>query len=541
MGMTILKKVFFMNQKKFDYDYIIIGSGFGGSVAALRLSEKGYRVLVIEKGKWFHASDFPTTNWNLKRWLWVPLLRFFGFFKITYFRHISILSGVGVGGGSLMYSNTLHIPNNKFFEAETWSHLADWESELKPHYQSALHMLGAATNPRLEVGDLALQKLSTEIGKEELFEPTNVAVFFGEPEETVADPYFNGQGPDRAGCNFCGGCMIGCQYNAKNTLDKNYLYLAQKKGAQIQAESRVYDVTPLGAEHGEDGYRVHWKKSTSLLKKKGSFTSRGIIFAGGVLGSIPLLLNLHKSSLPYLSNKIGHFIRTNSESLSGITVYDKQTVFSDGISIGSILRTDEFSHVEPVRYPAGSGAWRLLIAPMAHGRNIFVRIGLFIWDWLSKPIKNLKIIFVDDWAKRTQILLFMQTINTTLRFSKGLFRMKSGIENGRTIPTFIPEAKDIAEKYAKIVNGKPTSLLTEMILGIPLTAHILGGAVMGEDSDDGVIDKENRVFGYKNMYICDGSMISANPGVNPALTITALTERAMSRIQNNEMPSDSNN
>ena len=412
---------------------------------------------------------------------------------------------------------------------------------MKPHYQSALHMLGAATNPRLEVGDLALQKLSKELGKEELFEPTNVAVFFGEPEKTVPDPYFSGEGPERAGCNFCGGCMIGCQYNAKNTLDKNYLYLAQKKGVQIQAESQVYDISPLGEEHGADGYKVYWKPSTSLLKKKGSFTCGGIIFAGGVLGSVPLLLKLRESSLPHLSNKIGHFIRSNSESLSGITVPDKKTVFSDGISIGSILRTDKYSHVEPVRYPAGSGSWRLLIAPMAGGRNIFIRLGLFLWDWISKPIENLKVLFVDDWAKRTQILLFMQTINTTLRFSNGLFRMKSGTENGETLPTFIPEAKDVAEKYAKIVNGKPTSLLTEMILGIPLTAHILGGAVMGDNSAEGVIDKDNRVFGYKNMYVCDGSMISANPGVNPTLSITALSERAMSRIQKKEMPPDLNN
>jgi cholesterol oxidase len=495
--MTILKRVYFMDSKKFDYDYIIIGSGFGGSVAALRLSEKGYRVLVLEKGKWFQSSDFPKTNWNLKRWLWVPALRFFGFFKVTYFRHISILSGVGVGGGSLMYANTL-------------------------------------------LGDLALQKLSSELGKEDLFQPTNVAVYFGEPDKTVPDPYFNGEGPERTGCNFCGGCMIGCQYNAKNTLDKNYLYLAQKKGAEIKSESEVYDVRPLNDQHGEDGYRIYWRKATSLFKKRGSFTCRGIVFSGGVLGSVSLLLKLRESSLPLLSNRIGHFIRTNSESLSGITVYDKQTVFSDGIAIGSILQIDEYSHVEPVRYPAGSGAWRLLMAPMAHGRNIFIRIGLFLWDWLSQPIKNLKIYFVDDWAKRTQILLFMQTINTTLRFSKGLFRMKSGIASGETLPAFIPEAKDLAEKYAKIVNGKPTTLLTEMILSIPLTAHILGGAVMGESGEEGVIDKYNRVFGYKNMYVCDGSMISANPGVNPSLTITAISERAMSRIQNKEIPPNLN-
>jgi cholesterol oxidase len=231
-----------------------------------------------------------------------------------------------------------------------------------------------------------------------------------------------------------------------------------------------------------------------------------------------------------LSNLVGHFVRTNSESFVGVTVPDKKTVFSEGISIGSILRTDNVTHVEPVRYPSGSGIWRLLIAPMAQSHNFFIQILNFFRDWISQPIKNFKVFFVDDWAKRTQILMFMQTINTTLRFSKGIIRMKSGIEKGQTLPTYIPQAKDLSEKYAKIVNGKPTTLLTEMILGIPLTAHILGGAVMGENSDEGVIDKNNRVFGYENMYICDGSMISANPGVNPALTITALTERAMNLI-----------
>jgi cholesterol oxidase len=527
---------YFMDSKSFDYDYIIIGSGFGGSVSALRLSEKGYRVLVIEKGKWFHASDFPKSNWNLKKWLWLPILRFFGFFRITYFRHISILSGIGVGGGSLMYSNTLQIPKTEYFNAKSWKHLAAWEEELNPHYQTALKMLGVIQNPRLEVGDLALQKLASDLGKEDKFEPTNVAVFFGEPEETVPDPYFNGDGPERAGCNFCGGCMIGCQYNAKNTLDKNYLFLAQKKGTVIKAETEVYNVSPLLDEHGKDGYRIRWKKATSLLKEKGTFTCQGIIFSGGVLGSIPLLLKLKESSLPFLSKLVGHFVRTNSESFCGITVPDKKTVFSDGISIGSILRTDKHTHVEPVRYPAGSGVWRLLIAPMAQSRNFFVQVANFMWDWITQPVKNFKVFFVDDWAKRTQILMFMQTINTTLRFSRGLFRMKSGIENDETLPTYIPQAKEISERYAKIVNGKPTTLLTEMIFGIPLTAHILGGAVMGENIDEGVIDKYNRVFGYENLYVCDGSMISANPGVNPALTITALTERAMDKIEKRNTP-----
>jgi cholesterol oxidase len=519
-----------MTPQQFDYDYIIIGSGFGGSVSALRLSEKGYKVLVIEKGKWLTAQDFPKSNWNLKRWLWLPTLKFFGLFRLDFFRHITILSGVGVGGGSLMYANTMATPKQKFFEADTWAHLADWESELKDFYQTALTMLGAATNPRLEIGDQALQKLAQQIGKEDHFGATDVAIFFGEPEATVPDPYFDGQGPERAGCNFCGGCMLGCRYNAKNTLDKNYLYLAQQNGAKIQAESKVYDVIPLDQGDGSQGYKVKYKSSTSWLKSKGEYTCRGVVFAGGVLGTVKLLLKLKQSSLPRLSERIGYGIRTNSESLIGVTALDRQTVFSDGIAIGSILHTDENSHIEPVRYSPGSGFWRLLEAPMIHGRNALVRILKLCGDWVAHPIKNLKVALVDDWSKRTQILLFMQTLDSHLRFSKGLFGLKTSVEKGENPTAFIPEAKTLADQYANLVNGKPYVLITETVLGIPTTAHILGGAVMGRNGDEGVIDKDNKVFGYENMFVCDGTTVSANPGVNPALTITALSERAMSKI-----------
>ena len=290
------------------------------------------------------------------------------------------------------------------------------------------------------------------------------------------------------------------------------------------------DIRPIGDPHGEDGYRIHWRQSTALVKKKKTATAKSVILAGGVLGTVPLLLKLKETSLPHLSQKVGCGIRTNSESLTGITITDKSRVFSDGIAIGSILHTDNFSHLEPVRYSAGSGAWRLLLAPLVQGPNFVVRLAAILADLIKHPLKNLSVYFVDDWAKRTQILLFMQTINSTLRFVRGTTRIKSEVESGENPPTFIPEAKELAEKYAELVDGKPTMLLSESLLGIPLTAHILGGATMGRNKDEGVIDKNNRVFGYKNMLVCDGSMISANPGVNPALTITALAERAMSLI-----------
>ncbi len=518
------------SSKKYDFDYIIVGSGFGGSVAALRLAEKGYTILVLEKGKRLGAGDFPRRNWNVKKWFWMPWLRFFGFFKLTWFRHVTVLSGVGVGGGSLVYANTLPVPKPSFFQSKSWSHLADWEQELKEFYPLASTMLGTVVCPRLETGDKALRTLAEQIGKSDQFEPTSVAVFFGEPEKTVPDPYFNGKGPERSGCTFCGGCMVGCRYNAKNTLDKNYLYLAEKLGVTIRAESEVYDVLPPGRGDGSEGYRVRWRSSTAVFKKKGEFTAGGVVFSGGVLGTVDLLLKLKRASLPNLSECVGSRVRTNSESLIGVTTLDRETVFSDGVAISSILHTDEHSHLEPVRYPAGSGFWRLLGFPVAGGRNLLIRLVNVARDLVRHPVRNLKVFFVGDWAKRTQILLFMQTLDSTLRFKRGLFGMKSSEESGKRPTALMPEARALADRYAGIVKGKPMVLLSETLLGIPTTAHILGGCVMGRDRSEGVIDKDNRVFGYENMYVCDGSMISANPGVNPSLTITALTERAMSKI-----------
>ncbi len=513
-----------------DYDYIVIGSGFGGSVAALRLAEKGYRVLVLEKGRWWKPEDFPKSNWNLPRWLWLPGLRFYGFFRLSFFRHVTVLSGVGVGGGSLVYANTLPVPDRSFFQSPGWAHLADWEKELEPFYRTARHMLGVTTNPRLEEGDRALQRLAEERGIPKKFRPTEVGVFFGEPEEVVPDPYFGGKGPERSGCNFCGGCMTGCRYNAKNSLDKNYLYFALRHGAKIQAESEVYDVLPLDGQDSSRGYRVKWRRSTSFGKRTGSSTCQGVVFAGGVLGTVNLLLKLKQRSLPRLSDRLGYGVRTNSESLIGVTDYHRRRDFSRGIAIGSILHTDPHSHLEPVHYAAGSGFWRLLMSPMVHGRNVGVRLGKLLGELLRHPVVSWRTYFVDDWAKRTQILLFMRTTEGKLRFVRGWFGFGSRLESGQAPTAFMPEAKELAEHYARLVDGKATVLLTETLLGIPTTAHILGGCIMGRNAHEGVIDRDNRVFGYRNMYVCDGSMISANPGVNPSLTITALSERAMSKI-----------
>jgi cholesterol oxidase len=514
-----------------EYDYIIVGSGFGGSVSALRLSKKGYNVLVVEKGKWFKAKDFPKTNWNFRKWLWMPGIRFFGIMKLSLFKHITILSGAGVGGGSLVYGNTLPVPKSAFFKTGSWRELADWEKELAPYYEEALRMLGASKNPKLFEGDIGLRKVAEKMNMASKFDATNVAVYFGKEDETEDDPYFDGMGPERTGCNFCGACMTGCRNNSKNTLDKNYLYLAQKYGADILAEQEVYDVSPSSLMDGTNGYEVSIKTSTKFFSKTKKIKSRGIIFSGGVLGTIKLLLKLKNTSLPKISDKLGQDIRTNNETLVSVSSLEKESNYAKGVAIGSILDTDENSHLEIVRYAEGSNAWKLLHLPYVTGKNVFSRLAKVLIALLKAPVKYFKIYILNSWAKKTVVLLFMQTLDSTLRFKRNRFGfMRSSLSTGKKPTPFIPESVKMIKEYSKAVNGVSTSFALETIAGIPSTAHILGGAVMGENSSKGVIDKNNAVFGYENMYIIDGAMISSNPGVNPSLTITAIAEHAMDQI-----------
>jgi cholesterol oxidase len=506
------------------YDYIIIGSGFGGSVSALRLVEKGYSVCVIEKGKHFKADDFPKSNMQVHKWLWVPFLKFHGIMKISFFRHISIISGVGVGGGSLTYANTLPVPKSHFFNSGSWSELNNWEETLKPFYQTAKQMLGATKNPTLHEGDLALQNIALQQNRASYFEAPDVAVFFGEPKE-VADPYFNGKGPARSGCTFCGACMTGCKDNAKNTLDKNYLYLAQKKGLKIIAEHEVYDVSP-----SKDGYEVKARSSTKYFKKHLHLETKNVIFSGGVLGTIKLLLKLKKSSLPKLSDRLGEDIRSNNESLISVYSHDKNRDFSKGIAIGSFLHVDEHSHLEIVRYAKGSNFWRFSHVPMVQGKTFIRRFYNIIKRYLHHPIKLSSVFFSSKWAEKSSVLLFMQSLDSTLKFEKGIFGLKSKLSKGEAPTPFLKEAQKQAELFAKEVNGTPYSLALEPLFGIASTAHILGGAVMGKDESEGVINERNEVFNYKGLYVCDGSMISSNIGVNPSLSITAISEYAMSHI-----------
>ncbi len=523
---------------KIEWDFVVIGSGFGGSVSSLRLTEKGYRVLTLEKGRRFTPETYAKTNWNLKRFLWLPRVGFRGLLKLTYLRHVTALSGVGVGGGSLVYANTLPIPKDHAFQSGSWAQLADWKSELGPHYQTALKMLGATQTPFLTYPDEILREVGREIGRGDHFESTNVAVYFGEPGVTKPDPFFGGEGPERAGCTQCGGCMVGCRYNAKNTLDKNYLYLAEKRGLTIAPNTEVKWIRPLPG----GGYEIEARQGSHAIpwfNKKKLFRTQNIVFSGGCLGTVPLLLKLKQSpdGLPNLSARLGDFVRTNSEVLVGAVTEDRDRDLSKGIAIGSILHTDEHSHLEPVRYPAGSGFFRIQALPMAPGDTIWERFGNAIKRTLQYPLRSIKAFWVPDWAKYTMILLYMRSIDGYLRLRRGRSIYTAFTSGTVSVPgegppakASIPEATDLAERVSRKLNAYPQSILTETLFGIPTTAHILGGCTMGDSPENGVIDHQHRAFGYDGIWIIDGSTVSANLGVNPSLTITALAERAMSLI-----------
>jgi len=522
----------------FEYDYVIIGSGFGGSVSAHRLTEKGYKVAVIEMGKRFEDKDFPKTTWNLRKYFWLPVMRCFGIFRMTLFKHVWVLSGTGVGGGSLVYGNTLLIPPEKIWDDPRWKELNDWKQIMPKHYNTARKMLGVVTNQHFGPADELLKRTAIKEGVGDTFYPTEVGVYFGEEGVTKADPYFNGKGPKRTGCVFCGGCMVGCPHGAKNTLVKNYLYLAEQAGAEVRAETLVYDVVQLGGSEG--GYEVSTKSSTNLLfKEHKKIRTKGVIFAGGVLGTVKLLFELKlKGSLSKLSSTLGNFIRTNSESILGVRMNKKSEFknLSDGIAIGSGIYIDEDTHIEAVRYSKGSDSLATLTTPLTAGAPGMLRIILWLKTMALSPLKTIRGLIPFGFANSSIILLVMQTMDTHLKmkFVRSWlppFKKKLQTE-GDKIPTYIPAANRFAESMGIIFNGEPLTSITEILLDVPTTAHILGGATMGKDESSGVINYKNEVFNYPNMYVCDGSMVSANLGVNPSLSITALTEQAMSHIPN---------
>jgi cholesterol oxidase len=514
------------------HDFIIIGSGFGGSVSALRLVEKGYDVLVLEKGSELSAEDFPETNWNLKRWLWAPVFGFRGFFQMRPFRHVQVLAGAGVGGGSLTYANTLPIPKRGFFESPAWAHLADWERELAPHYRTARRMLGAAPTDFVTPADAVLRSVAEDRGMGHHFEKPHVAIFMGPPGETVPDPYFGGEGPDRTGCVRCGSCMTGCRHGAKNTLDKNYLYLARRRGLSLHADTEADRISPM--EGG--GYEIQAKHGKSyFFRKKVTYHARNVVFAGGTLGTNALLLRQRAdpSALPRLSDRLGRQVRTNSESLIMVTMpHDPAKDHAKGIAINSLFQADEHSHLEMTRYGSGSGFFRLVMAPhIAGSAPGFIKLLQILLWMIFHPLKSLKLLLVRDHARQTMILLYMRSSEGTLRFVLNWFGyMATRLEEGEAPHAAIPEASELADAIAKKAGGIALSPFYEPLFDIPTTAHILGGCCMGDSPETGVIDSQHRLFGYEGLYVVDGSTVSANAGVNPSLTIAALAERAMAAI-----------
>ena len=524
------------------FDFIVVGSGFGGSVSAMRLAEKGYRVLVLERGKRYRADDFPRTNWNVFKFLWLPALRCFGIMGVNFLDDIMILNGSGVGGGSLVYAGTHLEPGDAFYNAEEWRDLADWKAELAPHFATANEMLGVTPNPCLWPADHHLREIAAELGQEHTFSPTPVAIFFGEPGETVPDPYFGGAGPDRAGCIHCGGCMVGCRYNAKNTLDKNYLYFAEQYGAEVRPECNVVDVRPLPeTTAGDARYEVVYERTTDwLFKRRAAVRARNVVFAAGVLGTVDLLLRCRDEtgSLPDLSPRLGRRVRSNSEALMGVTAREDHTDFSEGVAITSHFWVDDVTSVEPVRYPRGSSLMRNLGVPLVEMEGgPWQRLGRFLLYGLRRPLDLLKVRLLPDWARDTTILLVMQTVENRMRLRRGrslwtLFRrgLVSMRDETLPIPAVIAAGRKVIEKFAERVNGIAQSSIHEVLLDKPSTAHILGGCGIGRDETDGVVDADHRVFNYPGLYVADGSVIPANLGVNPSLTITAMSERAMSKI-----------
>jgi cholesterol oxidase len=516
------------------FDFLIVGSGFGGSVSALRLVEKGYRVAVLEQGSDYGAGDFAKTTWDLRKWLWMPKLGFRGIMQLRLFRHVTVLAGAGVGGGSLGYACTLPTPPASFFSAPGWSGLADWRAELAPHYETAKHMLGVARVPHLFAADRVLKRVAEARGQANKFQVPEVGIYFGSAAQPTADPYFEGAGPERQGCRFCGACMTGCRHGAKNTLDKNYLYLARQRGLVLHADTEVVDVRPTST-----GFRIQALQGRSGFdfgRERVQFSADRVIFAAGALGSVDLLLRLKESgALPRLSEQLGARVRTNEESLVGVTVNGRDRALSEGVAIGSMLETDERSHIQVVRYGEGSGFWRLLALPYIP-KDVPgpLKILLALLQLLLHPLRYLRAWLVPDWAKYTAILLYMRAYDGTLsmRLRRGLFgrSMGTALDGGAKPRAYMPESSELISQYAYEADGVPVSMFSETLLNVPTTAHLLGGCCMGVDTQSGVIDAQHRVFGYPGLFVIDGSAISANPGVNPSLTITALAERAMSFI-----------
>jgi cholesterol oxidase len=521
-----------------DYDWVVVGSGFGGSVSALRLAEKGYSVAVLECGKRFRDEDFPKSTWDSRRYFWAPRLGMKGIFRLSTFKDIAVVSGSGVGGGSLGYANTLYVPPSQFFEDPQWADLDDWESTLAPHYETAQRMLGVVVHENDDPADRLLRELGEELGVGDTYRKTPIGVYLDNPGQTVPDPFFDGAGPERTGCMQCGRCMVGCPHGAKNTLVKNYLWLAEHSGVEVVAERTVTDIRPLGAGDGSDGYAVSSERS-GMLRGRGrrTVTAGGVVVAAGPLGTNKLLQRCRLGgSLPHISPRLGELVRTNSEMILAVTVpEDYPEDLTRRVAITSSIYPDPHTHIETVTYGKAGDSMSTLYTLLVGDGSRVTRPLKLLGEALRHPARFAKVLWPRGWSRRTIILLVMQTLDNAIALRpklkrSGDVRLQTEQDPERPNPTFIPVANKAAEWLAERTGGIAQSSVTEAMLNIPTTAHILGGAVIGHSPEDGVVDANQRVFGYENLLVCDGAAVPANVGVNPSLTITALAEHAMSEV-----------
>jgi cholesterol oxidase len=505
------------------YDVVVIGSGFGGSTAALRLTEKGYRVAVLEAGRRFDERSLPKTSWRLRSFLWAPRLGCLGIQRISLLRNVLVLSGAGVGGGSLVYANTLYEPLPAFYRDRQWAHITDWRDELAPHLDQAARMLGVVTNPTRTAADDVMAAVADELGVGDTFHLAPVGVWFGPPGVEVDDPYFGGAGPARRGCIQCGECMTGCRHGAKNTLLQNYLYLAERSGAEVRPLTTVTAVRPLAG----GGYAVETERTGAWFRKRSqAFVADHVVFAAGALGTQKLLHALRDDGvLAHLSPRLGELTRTNSEAILGARTFRRDVDFSRGVAITSSFHPDEHTHVEPVRYGRGSNAMGLLSTALVDGGR-----GPRPLRWLGAvarhPVQAARDLSLRRWSEQTIIALVMQTRDNSITCYRKGRRLTSRQGHGEPNPTWIPSGHEVVRRIARRIGGFAGGGWND-VFDVPMTAHFLGGAPIGETPEHGVVDPYQRVFGHPGLHVVDGAAISANLGVNPSLTITAQAERAM--------------
>ena len=515
-----------------DFDWLVIGSGFGGSVSALRLAEKGYSVGVIECGRRFADHELPKSTWDLRRYFYAPRMGLRGIFRLSIFKDVAVVSGAGVGGGSLGYANTLYRAPRRFYDEA-----GSWSEELPAHYETAERMLGVTDVIADDPADQLLREFGREIGADRTYAKTRVGVYFGTPGETAEDPFFDGEGPPRTGCTACGRCMVGCPVGAKNTLVKNYLWLAEKRGVQITPERTVVDIRPLGDGTGADGYEVHTERSGAWVNKDPQvLTARGVVVAAGALGTNKLLQRCRlRGGLPRISSRLGELVRTNSEAILAVTVPKGSEDMTKRVAISSSVYPDPDTHIETVTYGQAGDSMSFLYTLMVGDGTRLTRPLKLMGAIARHPLRLLKILSPRGWSRRTIIVLVMQTLDNAIalrpRFTAfGGLRLQTEQDPEKPNPTFIPVANQFAEWLAERTGGIAQSSIMEAAANIPSTAHILGGAVIGDTPECGVVDAAHRVFGYENLLVCDGAAVPANVGVNPSLTIAAMAERAMSLV-----------